>query len=73
MVRPWWDSGWVSLIGWEWWKGLLAAFVNDVRRDEDDKFLFLVEPEGAGEELAQERDVSEERDLGVVLGLLGLD
>ena len=40
---------------------------------EDDEFDFLVETVGAGEEAAEEGDVAQEGDLGVVMGFLGLN
>src|ERR1035438_2962104 len=45
-----------------------AAFKvpHDMRGDEDDEFLLQLGVEGAGEELAQEGDVAQERDLGQV-------
>src|ERR1035441_1702141 len=52
-----------------------AAFKvpHDVGGDKDDQFLLRLGVEGASEELAQEGDVTQEWDLGQVLGDLGLD
>src|ERR1035441_4641416 len=50
-----------------------AAFKvpNDVRGDKDDQFLLQLGVKRAREELAQERDVTQEWDLGQVLGEIG--
>src|SRR5262249_37020889 len=49
------------------------TFADDVRGDKNHELFLLLEAEGAGKELADEWYVSEDRNLGVVPCVLGLD
>ena len=47
--------------------------MDNVRGDENDEFLLLFEAERAGKKFAQPGNVSQDRDLGIICGFLGLD